>query len=93
MRLLKDIIQIEICVTSKVNKINLVRIDQYLFVSHRAESVFWYPANKKVLPRDIIFVLLRVNNHNCYNNYSYFNYYCNNCNYFNYYNKSSTNKN
>lgn len=48
---------------------------------------------QKYFLRDIIFVLLRVKNHNYYNNYSYFNYYCNNYNYFNYhYNKFSTKK-
>lgn len=93
MRLLKAITQIEICVSSKVNKINLVRTDLYLFVWHRAESVFWYPTNTKVLSKGYNFCALRVKNHNYYHNYSYFNYYCNNYNYFNYhYNKFSTKK-
>lgn len=63
MRPLKAITQIELSVSSKVNKINLVRTDLYLWVLHRAESVFWHLTNKIEL-RDIIFVLLRVNNHN-----------------------------
>lgn len=63
MSLLKAITQIEVSVNSKVNKINLVRTDLYLCVLHRAESVFWHLTNKMEL-RDIIFVLLRVNNHN-----------------------------